>query len=252
MGFLVAILGLAGGWSVSFGAEPPEIPSLTAIPAATPPEAGWYAGRLAVFGTRKIPFLGKVEFRNDNYLMARIRREGGALLVEQHVCKVVFEKVAGAKVRVKDPAATRKMPIARPIFQPQADGTWHAPSWPSGWNEDDHDGDGNGGIAFAVESGICGGTLHMASQARSEARLIADPAGWVGRIQVTVDQILLGVEGACLKLVSKGHRQAMNGYLAYTEVPADSTCDSVAEALFRDPVPLGEPVQAFPLVEVPR
>lgn len=202
--------------------------------AAEEPSELW-AGRMAVFGERKLPFIGAVEFRNDNYVLAEVvREENGAIRLSQRVCRVAFEKVAGAQASM-DPTAPRNMPVAHPQFVPVEEGYEAAP-WTSGWDASDHDGDGYPGIAVRVSATLCGGTMHFASDARSSARAVARADGGLqGLAAIRVSQNVQKVQGACLALVTKDVTQDLVGHFVYVPVPADSTCDTVPESAWVDP-----------------
>ncbi|MCO4748307.1 MAG: hypothetical protein KC912_26165, partial [Proteobacteria bacterium] len=93
-----------------------QIATATEIPPPPEPAEVLWAGRMAVFGERKLPFIGTITFRNDNYVLAKVVTDAtGAVTLEQDVCRVAFEKVAGAQASM-DEKAFRSMPPATPHF----------------------------------------------------------------------------------------------------------------------------------------
>lgn len=201
---------------------------------ASEPDAVW-AGRMAVFGQRKLPFIGTVEFRNDNYVLAEVvRGEDGTYRLAQRVCRVAFEKVAGAQASM-DPTAPRAMPLAHPVFISKDD-RLEAAAWVSGWDNSDHDGDGFPGIAVHVSAPLCGGSMHFSSDARSSAVAVPrDDGGIQGVATIRVAQYVQKIQGACLALVTKDVTQELLGHFSYVPVPAGTTCDTVPEEAWVDP-----------------
>ncbi len=194
-----------------------------------------WAGRSAVTGTRKVPIIGTIDFRTDNYLLATVSRtEAGGYALEQQVCKVTFEKAAGASISLDEKAAG-KMHTAYPVFEPHADGGFAAAEWPSGWGEEDLDEDGRPGMAVRVQAPLCGGTLHVASEAKSLATATLDGDRFFGDIDIHVDQQIQEVDGACLRWMSSDRAEWMKGKFVYTPAPADATCDTISE--WADPMP---------------
>lgn len=196
-----------------------------------------WAGRMAVFGERKLPFIGTIEFRNDNYVLAEVTpTESGGFALSQRVCKVAFEKVAGGQASMSE-TAPRKMPVATPRFE-RVDGALVADAWASGWNADDHDEDGFPGIAVRVQAPLCGGTMHFASDASTMAVAKPHHGGIVGLASIRVAQEVHKVQGACLSLVTKDVTQDLRGHFVYLPVPSDTTCDTVPDEAFVDPMTL--------------
>ena len=203
-----------------------------------PPEAELWAGRMAVMGTRKLPFIGAVEFRNDNFALARVRRTAaGELELDQQICSVHFEKVAGAQASM-DPIAIRKAPRAQIRFTLEDDGTLLGSPWKSGWDRVDYDQDGFPGIAVSVDATLCGGTMHFASDATTVARATQWDAGIAGVARIRVSQIVEKVQGACLKLVTRDVTQDLDARFVYRPVPPGTTCDNVPDEAWVDPVEL--------------
>lgn len=187
-----------------------------------------WAGRSAVTGSRKVPILGTIDFRTDNYLLASVTRTPtGGYALEQQVCKVTFEKAAGASISLDETAAS-KMKTAFPVFEPDDEGAgFTAAEWPSGWGEEDLDEDGKPGMAVRVQAPLCGGTLHVASEAKSLARGAFTGESFHGEIEIFVDQRIQEVEGACLRWMSSDRAEWMTGRFVYTPVAAGATCDTI-------------------------
>ncbi|TNE85688.1 MAG: hypothetical protein EP330_24870 [Deltaproteobacteria bacterium] len=202
----------------------------------TEPEPVLWAGRMAVFGERKLPFIGTVEFRNDNYTLAEVVETENGYALQQRVCKVAFEKVAGAQASM-DEKGPRAMPVAEPVFV-RGEAGYAAQPWPSGWDASDHDADGFPGIAVRVSAPLCGGTMHFASDASTIAVAQPHHGGLKGLATIRVSQQVHKVQGACLALVTKDVTQDLRGQFVYLPVPADTTCDSVPDEAWPDPTTL--------------
>lgn len=201
-------------------------------------EPALWAGRMAVFGERRLPFIGSVAFRNDNFVIASVTTgTDGSVQLEQSVCRVSFEKVAGAQASMKE-TAPRAMPVATPHFIPDGNGQLNADAWPSGWDANDHDSDGYDGIAVHVNARLCGGTMHMSSDAMTVARALPHEGGLKGRANIRVTQTVHKVQGACLSLVTKDVTQDLAAQFVYLPVPAGADCDSIGEDFWPDPVGL--------------
>jgi hypothetical protein len=202
---------------------PPE-PEAATEPAS-PPAEHW-AGKLTVIGYRRIPFLGKVEFRTSNRLIATVTRKDGRIELDQQVCSIDFEKVFGAKLHI-DPDAPPRMPHAQPKFTPLADGSYMADFWTSGWDQTDHDQDGDPGVSIDVRAPLCGGDVFMESHARSESRAVPWHGALAGKIRVEVTQKVLGTHGACLAFMAKDHTQWLHGFVAYEPLDGPRGCDDM-------------------------
>jgi hypothetical protein len=194
-----------------------------------------WIGTLAVFGSRKVPLLGKVEFRTDTHVLATATLEGPVWVVAQSTCRVNFKKVAGAKITL-DETAPSKMPMAHFTWLPGED-VWMAGPWGSGWDEADHDQDGNPGITMHIAAPFCGGELYVASKASQTAR--GEPGkGRVveGKLDIHVEQNILGARGPCLNLMARDTKEWMHGQFAFVKVEDDATCASVKAERFPDPL----------------
>jgi len=201
----------------------------------TPPVVEKWVGTLAVFGSRKVPLLGTVDFRTDTHVLATATREGPVWVVDQSTCRVNFKKVAGAKITL-DETAPSKMPMAHFNWLPGEE-EWMAGPWASGWNEDDHDKDGHPGITMHVAAPFCGGDLYVASKASQTARGKPGKGRVVeGTIDIHVEQNILGARGPCLTLMARDTKEWMRGQFAFVKVEDDATCASVDADRFPDPL----------------
>jgi len=215
---------------------PAELPESVLEPA---PVVEKWIGTLAVLGSRKVPLLGKVEFRTDTQVLATATEEGPVWTVAQKTCRVNFPKVAGAKISLNE-TAPQVMPIAHFNWVPGED-EWHAGPWGSGWDENDHDGDGNPGITFHVQAPFCGGDIYVSSKASQTARGKPGKDDTVveGVIDIHVEQNILGARGPCLTLMARDTKEWMRGQFAFVRVEDDATCDSVKVDRFPDPMSEG-------------
>ncbi len=199
-----------------------------------------WIGTLAVLGSRKIPLLGTVEFRTDTHVLATATLEGPVWIVDQSTCSVVFKKVAGAKITL-DETAPSKMPVSHFTWFHSDKEEWMAGPWASGWNEDDHDGDGHPGITMHVQAPFCGGDIYVGSKASQTARGKPGKGRVVeGSIDIHVEQNILGARGPCLRLMARDTKEWMRGKFAFVKVEDDATCDSIEEDDFPDPMSKGE------------
>ena len=203
-----------------------------------------WAGRIAIFGTRKVPILGHLEFRTDNYVLATVtRHDDGRIALDQRVCKVLFEKAAGAQVSMQQ-TGPQAMPHAYPVFYPADNGQWLADPWHSGWDASDLDNDGKPGIAIRVKAPFCGGYLHIKTNALSNARMLPMKGALAGSIDIYNEQFVLDASGACLTLMAKDHQQWMYGRLSYIPVPADTDCVNATDDAWPDPMTFAPDLKA--------
>lgn len=215
---------------------------LTAVradPVETPlaPAAGVvWVGRLAVHAERHIPLVGQVTFRTDTFVLADVVGTEDGWRLEQRVCRVEFSKAAGAQVSL-DPTGPAGMPKVNVFFR--ADGDQFRGSWASGWDEADHDRDGEPGITFHVAAPICSGSLFFRSAAQNAAVGRPQPGlALTGELAVDVRQEVLGARGACLRLFTRNRDDHFTGRFAYQEAPVGTTCASVTtwpDPLLEDP-----------------
>jgi hypothetical protein len=180
---------------------------------------------LAVYAERHIPLVGQVTFRTDTFVLADVVATEGGWRLDQQVCRVEFSKAAGAQVSL-DPTGPAGMPRVTVHFREDGE-VWRG-SWASGWDEADHDRDGEPGITFHVAAPICSGSLFFRSAARNVA--VGRPgAGTVleGELAVDVRQEVLGARGACLRLFTRSRDDHFTGRFAYQEAPLGTTCAGV-------------------------
>ncbi|MCA9671047.1 MAG: hypothetical protein KC503_35865 [Myxococcales bacterium] len=195
-----------------------------------------WVGHQFVEGRRVVPILGPLRTRTDTYVIARVRRRGGRIELEQRTCRVDFAKVAGGKVRLSD-RGVAALPSARITFRPHQSRLLYAAPWRVGWGSEDIDRDGKPGMTIRVDAPLCGGTLQVASRTTSVARGQRRGELFVGQVAVTVRQRILGASGRCLRLVARDSKDSMIGHFAYRRVPAGTTCSDLA----RRPWPVRAP-----------
>jgi hypothetical protein len=157
---------------------------LTPAMAVTTEEV--WVGHQVVFGKTSVPFMGEKETRSDSYLLARVKRAGGVIELEQLACKVSFKEIAGVKIDIPEEALL-KLPKARIHFVPEDD-LLRAKPWHVGWHKQDIDKDGAPGLSVLVDASICSGKLHVASVTRSAAVAKTTDYGLMGKISVEVKQ----------------------------------------------------------------
>lgn len=196
-----------------------------------------WAGHQVVWGKRKIPVLGERETRTETFVLARVHRDGDDLVLAQGACRVIVGDVAGVRTRIAA-ASARRLPVVRFRLEGGAAGTDWRGRWRSGWDARDWDGDGRPGLSVEVDAPLCGGSVYVATESESRAEATPYDAAIRGRITVTVHQRVLGASNVCLELAGSDTEEEQRGVFAYRPVPADSTCDSLAEA--------GWPVRAKP------
>lgn len=197
----------------------------TGLPLEAPTR---WAGHIVVQGERHIPLLGDLDPRTDTFVLAEVRPVEGGFEVEQRNCRTVVAPVAGAQVRFL-PGVDALLPLARIRFEVAGDGLV-AQGWETGWGEEDVDLDGNPGVTVEVDAPMCGGHVYVASHTRSAASAGQDGEGLRGSLQVTVEQRILGADGACLRLVAQDSLDPMTGVFVYAPVAADATCEALLGA----------------------
>lgn len=198
----------------------------------TPPSGGaedrgaeMWAGHQATVGARRVPILGVLVTRSDTFLLARIRRDGDEVHLEQQLCKLDIAPFAGVKVSLLAEGLP-KMPRTNITFRRNGP-SWEAVPWSTSWNYEDVDHDGKPGATVRVEAPICGGTVYVGSNSQAIARGIEKAGAISGELKVSIDQRILETSGGCLGLVAKDTKEQVTGTFAYTPVPADSTCESL-------------------------
>jgi hypothetical protein len=210
--------------------------------SAVPAEELW-VGHQVVYGRTSVPFMGDKQTRTDSYLLASVKREGGAIELTQLACKVGFKEIAGVKLEIPTEALL-KLPKARIRFEPEQN-LMKASPWHVGWHKADIDRDGNPGLSVVVDASICSGKIHVASATRSAAVAQSTPDGMMGKISVHVKQKILGSDSLCLRMFSSDSEEHQTGGFAYRRITEGTTCESLLgkpwpiEARFQAP-PLGD------------
>ena len=55
-------------------------------PATTASTTEFWAGKVTVFGYRRVPIIGKVDFQTSNHVLATVERRGDDVFISQQVC----------------------------------------------------------------------------------------------------------------------------------------------------------------------
>jgi hypothetical protein len=186
-----------------------------------------WAGHQVTFGTREVPVLGTLETRLDTYVIARVRKQGTTVQIDQRACKVNYGDVGGVKVYVDADA----LPDSRIVFE-QVEGTPHfSMSGTVNWGEEDIDEDGNPGMRVYVDAPVCSGNLHVTNKTTTAARAFSDEGGpFYGEVTISVRQKILGAEGRCLSALSEDSYERSKGSFKYTKIKANETCKSLLDA----------------------
>lgn len=217
---------LLGSPSISPELSPELSPVMSGIEEAPITTEHW-AGHQVTFGTREVPVLGTLETRLDTYVIARVRRQGSTVQIDQRACKVEYGDVGGVKVYVDANA----LPDSRIVFE-QVDGTPHySMSGTVNWGEEDIDEDGNPGMRVYVDAPICSGNLHVTNKTTTVARAFSDNGGPLyGEVTISVRQRILGAEGRCLAAMAEDSYERSKGSFRYTKIKANETCKSLLAA----------------------
>ena len=91
-----------------------------------------WAGHQITYGSRKVPFKGRMQTRTDTFVLARVERDGDELVLRQKACAIDFKPVAGVKVRM-DPTG---LPRDTFRFQAKSSGSFAGRSKVAWGNED--------------------------------------------------------------------------------------------------------------------
>lgn len=199
----------------------------TLAPPITP---GLWAGHIVVNGVRNLPIIGKVEPRTETFVLAHVEERDGNIYIDQHPCYMDVKPVGGVKVDVNEQTQPR-LPGANFHFAPGEGAELASQGWVTGWGSEDVDADGQPGVTFDVSALMCSGKLFLSSHAvfTSQARPSPGPSGTglTGKLNLTIEQWVLGADGACLKLFARDSKDKMTGRFSYVPIPADSSCDSL-------------------------
>ena len=184
-----------------------------------------WAGHQAVFGEKKVPFLGRQQTRSDYYVLAEVRRSGSAIDLVQRSCESQFRKVGGIQTSMTKDTLNRLPPARISFVFAQQKGK--AAPWQVGWASSDLDGDGKPGVTVRVDSPLCDGDLYVASESISEATATLTEQGMIGDVIVRSKQKILGADSLCLRWFSSDSEQTERGAFAYRRVADDATCESL-------------------------
>lgn len=184
-----------------------------------------WAGHQITYGSRKVPFRGRVQTRTDTYVLARVNRDGDKLVLRQKACSIDFKPVGGVKVRMD----SSQLPSDTFRFKARPSGSFAGFSKVA-WGEEDIDRDGNPGMTVVVDSKVCSGSLYVSNDSKTQAFAEFDGsgAGFHGKARVSIKQTVLGAKGVCLRVVAKDTDEQVRGPFSYVPVPAGSTCRSLA------------------------
>jgi hypothetical protein len=206
-------------------------PGVTTLPAADSDQSiktEYWAGHQVVFGTREVPVLGTLETRMDTYVIARVRRSGDDIQIDQRACKVDYSDIGGVKVYVDADA----LPDSRIVFE-RVPGTPHyTMSGTVNWGEEDLDEDGKPGMRVYVDAPVCSGNLHVSNKTTTNARGFGDEQGSpiYGEVTISTRQKILDAEGKCLSAMAKDSFERSQGSFRYAKIKASETCQSLLAA----------------------
>jgi hypothetical protein len=212
-------------------AEPPAL-------ADVEPAEEWWAGHQVTVGSRKIPLIGELQTRSDAFLLARVVRDGDALVLEQKSCRLDIAEVAGVQVAFRENGESAPMQIR---FRREGD-RYVAEPWLTAWADEDVDRDGNPGATVTVDAPICDGLLYVGGRSLTRARGEEADGTLRGEVLVDVAQKIYGTSGACLSMMAKDSEDKVRGTFAYARVPEGSTCASLLAGTW--PVRAPEPRKA--------
>lgn len=191
-----------------------------------------WAGHQVSFGSRDVPFRGEITTRTDTLVLARVKLDGGTLVVFQEACAVRFGDVGGIKVSMD----ASGLPRSRMAFSLQEDGKTFLAKSQVVWGKQDVDGDGNPGMTVSVDAPVCSGDLYVSNRSRTHALGHFEPKRFSGTAKVKVEQQVLGSRGRCLGAVARDTTEIVSGPFAYVQIAKGTTCGD----LIRD----GWPVDA--------
>ncbi len=186
----------------------------------TAPRTVLWAGHQVSYGSRRIPFRGRLKTRSESLLLARVRFDGTRLHVSQVACAVFFDEVAGARVSVDADA----LPRSNMTFNLRADGEDYGAGSEVAWGAEDIDDDGHPGMTVSVDAPVCAGDLYVSNRSLTRSVGRFEAKRFVGDARVTVHQHVLGARGRCLETFADDTLENVRGPFAYVEVPAGTTC----------------------------
>ncbi len=202
-----------------------HVAQLEAASGTTAVKTEYWAGHQVVEGTREVPVLGTLHTRMDTYTLARVRRQGDTVTIDQRACKVDFTDVGGVKVYIDADV----LPDSRLVFERVEDTPHYLMTGEVVWDEEDIDEDGKPGMRVYVDAPVCSGNLHVTNKTITNARAFGDKGPFYGEVTVTVRQKILDAEGTCLSGVAKDSYERSKGSFEYTKIKADATCQSLLD-----------------------
>ncbi|NVB38174.1 hypothetical protein G6O69_10050 [Pseudenhygromyxa sp. WMMC2535] len=187
----------------------------------------YWAGHQVVFGTREVPVLGTLQTRMDTYTLARVRKQGDSVQIDQRACKVDYGDVGGVKVYVDVDA----LPDSRIVFERVEDTPHYSMSGTVNWGKEDIDEDGNPGMRVWIDAPVCSGALHVTNKTTTNARAFSEDGGPLyGEVTISVRQKILGAESKCLAALTEDSYERSKGSFRYAKIKADDTCKSLLDA----------------------
>jgi hypothetical protein len=209
--------------------DAPEGPPVEQVAAAeSEASAVVWAGHQVTVTTRKVPFLGDIETRQDVDMIATVHETAGVYTLVETPCRIAIASDGGVDLAF-DEASVRNIPASTITLAPTESGL--AGSWTGGWGELDVDGDGKPGFKVRVHAPICGGSMEVATTtAGVGAATPVDGGGLDGTVDLTLNREILQTSNLCLGLVPSQSSELVHGTFEYRPVAADSTCDSLIAA----------------------
>lgn len=213
------------------------------LPSSAPTPVELWAGHFIMRGVRRVPWKGPVPTEAQSYVLAKVKRQGRHLEIQQQFCR--FENKPVKNVTVTVSAAVIAHMKATPVTVDVApDGSAKMSPWSLTWGREDMDGDGHPGATFTVGGTFCSGDLYAASQATyTPDKVRATDQGMTGEMKVDQRQQILGASGFCLRAMAGDSNDLQSGTFAFRAVPAGTTCASLAGKPW--------PVQATPPAVLP-
>jgi hypothetical protein len=176
---------------------------------------------------RSIPLLGDYETRTDIWLLAEIVRTPERWEIRQTTCNVRVADVAGVSITFP-PAGIPRMPATQFRVVRDADGFFFAPTWSSGWDAGDYDGDGWPGLTLTVSAPLCRGRLAVISDTKTTAQVRrATPELLELALGVRVGQKIAESEGWCLALADEQTDDRFHGTAVYQPLSPTAGCAEI-------------------------
>jgi hypothetical protein len=198
------------------------------LPSAEAPPVEVWVGHQILRGTRRVPLKGPVPTEAQNFMLAKVRRNGTHWEIQQQFCRSENKPVKNVTVAAS-PTAIARMKVSPVTVDVSADGTATVSPWNVVWGRDDLDGDGHPGVSFTVDGTFCSGDLYVASQSyytATKARVSGNEL--TGEMKIDQRQQVLGASGFCLRAMVGDSTDSQVGSFAYKAMPAGTTCASLA------------------------